>query len=279
MYVGVGLQERAIRVTPARRLTIAGLAWVAALITAIMTFAMAVLAVKGRDVSLFLVPLPLAYAGMGCVLLARRPGHPMGPLLCLSGLAIAFAALPLAYARYTLVHSPGSLPFSTTVLWMNTWAQALAVGLAGLVLSLVFPDGRLLSPRWRPALWAALAFIPLFVAGNAFAPASMGSLFHNRPNPYTLPRLDVLFEAFQGLAVACGVAAAAAAVASVTLRWRRADRVGRQQLKWFLAVSPLAAASFLATLIASGPWSLVIGLISGTLTPVAIGIAVLRYRL
>jgi len=77
----------------------------------------------------------------------------------------------------------------------------------------------------------------------------------------------------------CGVAAAAAAVASVTLRWRRADRVRRQQLKWFLAVLPLMALSFIATLIASGPWSLGVGLISGTLTPVAIGIAVLRYRL
>ena len=47
----------------------------------------------------------------------------------------------------------------------------------------------------------------------------------------------------QGLAVACGLAAAIAAAASVTLRWRRADRTGRQQLKWFLAVLPLMAVS------------------------------------
>ena len=279
MYVGLGLQERAVRVAPARWLTVAGLAWVAALITAIMTFATAVLAVKGRDVSLFLVPQALAYACMGCVLLARRPGHPMGPLLCLIGLAIACAAAPFAYARYTLVHSPGSLPFSTAMLWMNTWAYAPAVGLAVLVLPLVFPEGRLLSPRWRPALWAALAFIPLYVAANAFIPASMTSLFHERLNPYTVPRLDGLFEVFQGLAVACGLAAAAAAVACVTLRWRKADRVRRQQLKWFLAVMPVAAVSIIAILIDPGPWSLAIGLVSGTLTPVAIGIAVLRYRL
>ena len=279
MYVGLGLQERALHLTPARWLTLTGLAWVAALITAIMTFATAVLAVMGRDVSLFLVPQALAYTCMGCVLLARRPGHPMGPLLCLIGLAIACAAAPFVYARYALVHSPGSLPFSTAMLWMNTWAYAPAISLAGLVLPMVFPEGRLLSPRWRPALWAALAFIPLFVAANAFIPASMTSLFHERLNPYTVPRLDGLFEAFQGLAVACGLAAAAAAVACVTLRWRKADRVRRQQLKWFLAVMPIAVVSFVVTLVAPGPWSLGIGLVSGTLTPVAIGIAVLRYRL
>jgi signal transduction histidine kinase len=277
MYVGLDVP---VRVRPARWWrTVAGLSWAAALVAAVATLATAALAAAGRDISLLLGPGALAYPAMGCVLLARRPGHPMGPLLCLIGLAIAFSQLPFAYARYTVVHSPGSLPFSTAMLWMNTWAAAAAISLAGLVLPLVFPEGRLLSPRWRPALWAALAFIPLYIAGYALIPQSMGSLFRKLPNPYTVPRLDRLFEAMQVLAVVCGVAAATAAVASVILRWRRADRVRRQQLKWFLAVMPLAAASFLATLAAPGPWSLAIGLISGTLTPVAIGIAVLRYRL
>ena len=124
---------------------------------------------------------------MGCVLLARRPGHPMGPLLCLIGLADAIAAVPFTYARYTLVHSPGSLPFATAALWVNTWAYAPATSLGGLVLPLVFPEGRLLSRRWRPALWAALAFIPLSVAGFAFIPQNMGVLFRYLPNPYASP--------------------------------------------------------------------------------------------
>jgi hypothetical protein len=162
MYVGLDVP---VRVRPARWPTVAGLSWAAAVVTAILTLVTAVLAAMGRDVSLFLVPQALGYACMGCVLLDRRPGHPMGPLLCLIGLSIAFSQAPFAYARYTLVHSPGSLPFSTTMLWMNTWAYAPAVSLVGLVLPLVFPEGRLLSPRWRPALWAALAFIPLYIAG------------------------------------------------------------------------------------------------------------------
>ena len=64
------------------------------------------------------------------------------------------------------------------------------------------------------------------------------------------------------------------------MRWRRADRAGRQQLKWFFAVLPIAAASIIAQAIDPGsPASLGLGALAGTLMPVAIGIAVLRYRL
>ena len=265
--------------TPARWLTTAGLAWTAAVVATIVSLGTATLAAIGRDVALLLAPQSLAFAWMGAVLLARRPGHPMGPLLCLIGLTDAICQLPFAYARYTVVHAPGSLPGGTAALWATTWVFAPATSLIGLVLPLVFPEGRLLSPRWRPALWAALAFIPLSVAGYAFIPQTMGSLFRNLPDPYTFPRYDTLFEILQDLAVACGLAAAIAAAASVTLRWRRADRLGRQQLKWYLAVLPVMAASIIATVIAPGPVSLGVGLIAGTLLPIAIGVAVLRYKL
>jgi signal transduction histidine kinase len=279
--VGLSLQERTVLAAPARWLTSAGLAWAAAAVAMILAVVTAVLAALSRDVLAgFLTPIALAYAWMGFVLLARRPGHPMGPLLCLIGLANAISAAAFAYARYAVVHAPGSLPFGTAMLWAITWVQGPAISLTGLVLPLVFPDGRLLSPRWRPALWAALAFIPLWVAGYAFIPQTMGPYFHDLPDPYTYPALDWLFEIVQVLAVACGLAAGAAAAASLTVRWRRADRAGRQQLKWYLAVLPIAAVSVIAQVIAPGSLANVgLGALAGVLTPVAIGIAVLRYRL
>ena len=203
----------------------------------------------------------------------------MGPLLCLTGLAIAFSTVPYTYARYTLVHSPGSLPFSTAALWVNTWAYAPAVSLAGMVLLLLFPDGRLLSRRFRPALWAALAFIPLSVAAFAFSPQNLGSLFRHMSNPYAIHGLGWLFEACKALTVVCGVIAGAGGAASVTLRWRRADRVGRQQLKWLLAVLPLWIVALIAVLVLPATWSLALALPAGILMPIAIGIAVLRYKL
>src|SRR2546423_1305165 len=80
------------------------------------------------------------------------------------------------------------------VLWLNNWAYAPATSLGAMVLLLVFPEGRLLSRRFRPALWAALAFIPLAIAGFAFYPQDLGPLFANRHNPYVIPRFDWLFE-------------------------------------------------------------------------------------
>ena len=143
-----------------------------------------------------------------------------------------------------------------------------------------FPEGRLLSPRWRPGLWAALAFIPLSVAGDAFIPQTMSPFFPHFNNPYAYAPADRLFLALQGLAVACGAAAAAAAAASVVLRWRRADQTGRQQLKWFFAVLPFTAGSIIVQAIDSGSdLGLGLGAVSAILTPAAIGIAVLRHRL
>jgi signal transduction histidine kinase len=260
-------------------MTLAALAVTAAVMATILAVGGGVLAVFGRDVSVLLLPAPLAYAWMGCVLLARRPGHPMGPLLCLIGLADAFATGCYAYVRYAVVHSPGSLPFSTLALWVNTWAYAPATSLGAMVLLLVFPDGRLLSRRFRPALWAALAFIPLSIAAFAFYPQNLGPLFRYRHNPYAFPQLDWLYETCGALAIGFGVVAGVGAVASMTLRWRRSDRVGRQQLKWLLAVLPFTVVSLIATLVFPGTWSLVLALPAGILMPIAIGIAVTRHRL
>jgi signal transduction histidine kinase len=249
-------------------------------VATILAVATAVLAVLGRDFSGLLVPTALGYAAMGSVLVARRPGHPMGPLLCLIGLANAIAVSVFAYARYTIVHSPGSLPFATAALWANTWAYAPAASLTGLVLPLVFPEGKLLSPRWRPALWAALAFIPLWFAGMAFIPQKMGAYFRYLPDPYAYAPLERLFDAIQVLCLGCGLAAAIAAGASVILRWRRADRAGRQQLKWFLAVLPVSGVAVIAQFFdAGGLVNVTLGALAGALMPVAIGVAVMRYRL
>ena len=265
---------------PARWLTLAALSWAAAAAATVLAVGNAILAALGQDLDAYPVPIALGFAWMGCALLARRPGHLMGPLLCLIGLANAVSGAAFAYARYALVHMPGSPPLATPALWLNTWLYAPALSLTGLVLPLVFPEGRLLSARWRPALWAALALIPLWAVGFAFVPQNMGSYFRDLPDPYTYPSLEPLFRTAQVLAVLCGLTAGAAAVASVVLRWRRADRVGRQQLKWFFAVLPLAAAAMIIQVTDPGSGAAVgLGALAGALMPVGIGVAVLRYRL
>ena len=246
---------------------------------ALATATVAMTVADGDLVIISLVPGAVGAALMGGLVAARRPGHPVGTLLCAIALADAVCDGVFAYARAAVVRFPGSLPFGTPMMWVTAWDYVPAVSLGVLVLPLVFPDGRLLSRRWRPALWAAVAFVPLSMAGNAFVPESMGSWFGDRPNPYAIQ--GPLFKVILDLALVCGLAAAVAAVASVALRWRQAGHVVRQQLKWFLATVPLQVASAVVPQVF--PDALALGLVlaavGGSLTAVAIGLAVLRYRL
>lgn len=261
-----------------RFFSLAPWAWLASGAALALAAATAVLAVMGRDVSGALILGALGYALVGSLILARRPGHRMGPLLCAIALAAAFSDFVFVYTRYTLMHSPGSLPFGTAFLWINTWSFAPAVCLTAFVLPLVFPDGRLLSRRWRPVLWAALLIVPLTAVGRAFIPENMGSSLGYRPNPYPIPGAEPVFGVILLLAVGSGLIVLAAVSASVVLRWRRSGEVVRLQLKWFLATIPILVAGIIANDFFPDPVTIALG-IAGGLLPVAIGVAVLRYRL
>jgi hypothetical protein len=237
-----------------------------------------IVAADGDLVFILLVPSALAAALMGGLVASRRPGHLMGVLL--SGYAFTgeVCLLSIAYARAAVVRFPGSLPFARPAMWMTAW-DSVPVFTFALILPLVFPDGRLLSARWRPALWAAVAFAVLTVAGNAFRPESMGGWFGDQPNPYAVGR--PLFGLFIDVGSVCGLAVAVAAVASVAQRWRRAGHVERQQLKWLLAIVPfnVAAAASSQFFPDALTFSLVTGALSGIVLAVGLGLAVLRYRL
>jgi two-component system NarL family sensor kinase len=238
---------------------------------------MAVADGDGFIISLILGPVTAAL--MGGLVAVRRPGQPMGTLLCGYGLVGAACAAAFAYARAAVVHFPGSLPGSVPMAWVTSWDYVPAFTLQLLVFPLVFPDGRLVSRRWRPVLWAAVAFVPLSVIGNAFVAQPLGGWFADRPNPYGVqgPLFSVIFNA----ANAWGLAVAVAAAVGVALRWRRGGHVVRQQLKWFLATVPVSVA--VAVVVQYFPDALVLGLVLGgmvsLLLAVAVGLAVLRYRL
>ena len=253
-----------------------GFSWGLAALALALIIATTVIAVADGDVLIILlVPGQLAATLMGGLVAVRRPGQPMGMLLCAYGISGAVCASIFAYAHAAIVHFPGSLPAGRATMWITSWDYVLPITLQALVLPLVFPDGRLLSRRWRPALWAAVAFALLSTVGNAFDPGSMGGWFANRPNPYAVR--GPLFSVILDVANVCGLAVAVAAAASVALRWRRGGHMVRQQLKWFLATVPVTVA--LVVVVQFFPdaatLSLVRGAVPGVLTAVAIGLAVL----
>lgn len=237
--------------------------------------------IVAADGDLFLLPLvpgaPVE-ALMGVLVASRRPGHPVGVLLAGYAFTGAVALLTITYSRAAVMDYPGSLPFATQAMWLAAWDFVPSTTLA-LVLPLLFPDGRLLSPRWRPALWAAAAFAVTALPGNAFATASMGGWFGDRANPYAVPG-----PAFGLLMDAAGVFAlltAVAAAVSVAQRWRRAGHVEQQQLKWLLAVIPLNVAVLIVAQFFpdANALDLAFGAAAGLVFAMGVGLAVLRYRL
>jgi signal transduction histidine kinase len=262
-------------------MTTPGFAFGLASASVALAVATTVIAIADGDLFIIvaLVPGALGAATMGGLVAVRRPGHPMGLLLGAIALTAALCDLTVAYGRAAILHFPGSLPGGQPVMWLNSWDFVPAECFTVLVLPLVFPEGRLPSPRWRPAGWAVAAFFLLSVAGNAFAPISMGRWYDDRPNPYAVS--GPLFLVILDASYAFGLVAILAAVGSVVLRWRRADHMVRQQLKWFLAAVPFLMASGIAGQFFYNVQVLdmILAAMGGTFTAVAIGLAVLRYKL
>jgi hypothetical protein len=188
------------------------------------------------------------------------------------------------YANYALFVADPPLPAGAAVVLYNV-AGPPAFGLIGVVL-LLFPDGRLPAPRWRPALIVSLTGIAAIALGYAFRPGPGDPPFQSVDNPFGIAGAFELFDGLTGLGwVLMGVGCVLAAIAMV-IRLRRSGGVERQQLKWMalgagvLGVTfPCVEVTYLAgmdsgqtirdTVLAAGIAAI----------PITAGIAILRYRL
>jgi len=112
----------------------------------------------------------LSYLTVGLIIAAKRPSNPLGWLLLLVGVILGLNELLHYYADYTLSYRPGSLPGGLAVAWVSTWIWALIFPILPLVF-LLFPTGRLPSPRWRPLAWAAGLTGGLVLLEVPFGPA------------------------------------------------------------------------------------------------------------
>jgi hypothetical protein len=214
------------------------------------------------------VLLPL----VGAIIAARVPANPCGWLLCALGSLYGVVSLSDGIRRAGLV-----APWVTWLVFGTGFAmiQCLIV-----LLLLLFPTGRLPGPAWRWPARAAVALEAGVVLGLPFAP-SLDDIA--APSPAAVQgRAGAVLVDLIGGALRIWLLLVTLAAVSVLVRFRRAGRVERQQLKWFLLAVGLAAVSILVGQL-SGPvrpplWAFV-DAVSFALLPIAVGIAVLRYRL
>lgn len=236
--------------------------------------------------SLVELPPSLSFSLVGALIISRRPGHVIGWLLLLIGLPLVLEQFGLQYATTTFLTRPGSLPGGEFVIWLTFGLWGLSYGGIALLV-LLFPTGRPLSPRWGWVGWLIAG------AAGGWLTLSLVALWPYR-GPSLLaetapPGLEEVQMVGLGLLNLITVAFLAAVVSAI-LRLRRAGGVERQQLKWFvyavtLTIGVMLMLTFLINFIPETTTRT--GQNIGNLAysfafsaiPVAIGIAILRYRL
>jgi hypothetical protein len=219
---------------------------------------------------------------VGGLLATRRPDNVIGALLLVTSLLSAVSFAAGYYANLDDLMGQGRLPFVVPVAWVGGWIFVPAIGLIVVFLPMLFPTGHLPGPRWR--VLAGVVILALFVGTlqTAIAPGPLSDADWI-VNPVRLPAplsdwiaaIDAIQRAFVPIVFLI-------AVASVVARFRASRGAERQQLKWFLFVVTIAASALGLSIAFSGPvadaaWA--VGLVAMACVPLAIGIAILRYRL
>lgn len=207
----------------------------------------------------------LLFSLVGAVIVTRVHQNRIGWILLALGLAFMVMLAKTGYVTLApRLHGPGV----NFIIWLD-WLWVPISVLAIVFLPLLFPTGRLLSPRWRIVVWSALAFIAIATSTDAFAPG----------NPLGLRVDEHLRVILSNLSAMPLLVAAAGALASLIVRLRRSATVERQQLKWFVvATVPFVVGFGLHGAISQqvSDALITVGLIA---LPISIGLAVLKYRL
>ena len=219
-----------------------------------------------------------AFMVVGALIVAHRPGNAIGWIFSAIALLAFTGQLASEYATYAYVTRPRSLPGAILAAWYASWVWFVVVPLALVFTPLLFPTGRLLSPRWRPVAWlAGVATVALTVLGALRAKLELGDQLIANPIGIGAVENPEVSTIGAGLLILL-VLLIAVAFVSLVVRFRRSRGEERQQLKWFTYAGGLLPLSLLGDFLPAPVGDLVFGVVIVFL-PVAAGIAILRYRL
>jgi hypothetical protein len=233
----------------------------------------------------------LAFPVVGALVASRRPENPVGWLCLAVGLLWMFSGFTDVYGFYGVTR-PGSVPFPIVLAGINNFLWVPSVGLIGTYLLLLFPDGALPSRRWQPLAWLCGAVLVSESVGSMLSPGPLQHL-GGVQNPFGLegaPWVEIAGNAVLPLLPLCMLASAL----SLVMRYRRAGGEEREQIKWIASSALAVVVVYMVTLVISllswtdwfvegnPPWLILLQYAAGTsltVIPIAVGFAVLKYRL
>ena len=249
------------------------LAWVLLSLTLVLLASGLALGLTGGErwtAVLGAIPVEAAFAVVGA-LVAARTGNRLGWLFLAAGMVGAVTVATNAYAARA---ATAELPAATWVGWIFTVILGITAPLFFLT-PLLFPDGRLPSPRWRPVVGIAVISGLIQMVCPALSDVNFSSNFPRLRDPVVaVAPLGTIYNA----AEAVGTLVLLPGAVAIIIRFRRTGDEERLQLKWFMYAAAVATVVTLAvTQVSNDPlpaFEVVFPLI-----PAAVGVAILKYRL
>ncbi len=282
-HFGSGRMTRAlpVPVRAARPL----LAWAIATVSLVMAVSVVPVAWWSGQLGRLYAPsviVAVAFAVIGGLLAARRPGHVVGWLM----LFVAFTQ-GLTEASGAYIHTPieahiagyQTLPGWDIATWVDTWMWMPGLGVLATFMLLLFPSGRLPSPRWRWLAW---------LEGLAIATAALSNAIASWPRrglglvDATGPPAGSVSEAVFQVSVLILLPCMLASIASLFVRYRGAAEDVRRQLRWIIFATILLAAGIVSgfdPVPVPGAVKTLVPIIGVVAFPVAVAVSILRYRL
>jgi hypothetical protein len=225
----------------------------------------------------------LVYASVGAILTLRKPGNRVGLVLMTAALLIVVTFLGFIFGAVLTAERGRTDVVAGVVSLFGVLGIYPTLIVAGPVIALLFPDGNLPGPGWRWPIGAIAATLLVGSALVAVQPGPIGASFANNPLGITgiawLPAGSAIAASVAAFVFPCALLLA---LAGVTVRFRRARGPERNQLKWFVAANVLLIVFSLASFADGATQPTVfdfLAIASLCLPPLAVGIAVLRYRL
>ena len=229
--------------------------------------------------------LGVTFASVGALLVVRRPGNAVGWCMVLIGDGYALGGLSAAITCSAVAEGSAGAAAAK----LAAWFTVLFTSIGGLVFGLgfIFPTGRGQTPAWdRMIRLGAVSWPLMFTILFLIRPGPL-HLFPFLDNPFGFgPDLRPIFGPRMSQVLASTSAAFVPFLGlSLASRYRMADAIGRQQLKWFVlallvAIAGIAVAAVGAVVSEQPPEAgLVMFGFTGAFVPVAIGIAILRHGL
>jgi hypothetical protein len=230
--------------------------------------------------AVFYLATVLTFSVVGAIIASRQPRNAIGWIFCGVGLVMGINSLAGGYAEYRLSGGYGPWSLAGTAAWFASWSWTILVYVPTSFLLLLFPNGRLPSPRWRPVAWCAVLGLIGFVAGTGLQPGPLGD-FPQIMNPYGVDSLILDAVALTGVILA--LASMVASAVSLIVRMRRAGRAERQQIKWLAYGGAVVVGAVFASGVFATIWSPDVGIALISLgllgVPIFTGVAIARYRL